>query len=103
MCGADTLFDFAQGQALYAKRATAKATARPEAADKSVRATRAMSICGNSEVHGDARLRFHGLPVLDIGLEVPLLHRLASRSSQDAGATQNLQLLDRAVSRDERL
>jgi len=29
-------------------------------------------------------LRFHGLAVLDVGLEVPLLHRLASRGGEDA-------------------
>ena len=52
--------------------------------------TRAKSICRNGEVHCDARLRFHGLPVLHVGLEVPLLHRLASRSSEDARATQDL-------------
>ena len=61
-----------------------------KAAGEGARSTRAMSICGNSEVHCDARLGFHGLAVLDVGLEVPLLHRLASRGSQDARATENL-------------
>lgn len=48
------------------------------------------SICGNGEVHRDASLRFHRLAVLDVGLEVPLFHRLASRGSQDARTAQNL-------------
>ena len=69
---------------------TPKPTPKPRAAGEGARSTRAMSICGNSEVHCDARLRFHGLPVLDVGLEVPLLHRLAGRGGQDARATQNL-------------
>jgi len=66
---ADTPFDFAEGR-------------RPLHTSN--------SICGNGEVHCDASLRFHGLPVLDVGLEMPLLHRLASRGSEDARATQDL-------------
>jgi len=71
-------------------RPSAKPTSKPRAAGEGARSTRAKSICGNGEVHRDARLRFHGLPVLDVGLEVPLLHRLASRGGEDARATQNL-------------
>jgi hypothetical protein len=89
-CAARTLPSTRSGPALSTKRPSAKPKARPTAADKSVRATPAKSICRNGEVHCDARLRFHGLPVLDVGLEVPLLHRLASRGSEDARATQDL-------------
>jgi hypothetical protein len=78
------------GPALSPQRPSAKPKASQTAADKRVRATRAKSICRNGEVDCDARLRFHGLPVLDVGLEVPLLHRLASRGSEDARATQDL-------------
>ena len=90
VCVTRTLPSTRSGPALSAKRPSAKPKARPTAADNSVRATRAKSICRNGEVHCDAGLRFHGLPVLDVGLEVPLLHRLASRGSEDARATQDL-------------
>src|SRR5260370_11786669 len=90
VCLTRTLPSTRSGTALSTKRPSAKPKARPTAADKSVRATRAKSICRNGEVHCDAGLRFHGLPVLDVGLEVPLLHRLASRGSEDARATQHL-------------
>ena len=71
-------------------RPSAKPTSKPRAAGEGARSTRAKSICGNGEVHCDTRLRFHGLAILDVGLEVPLLHRLASRGGEDARATQNL-------------
>src|SRR5260370_21800817 len=68
-----------------------------ERSDSSLR-----SICGNGEVHRDAGLSFHRLPVLEVRLEGTLLHSLARCGRQDALANENMQLLDFAVSRDER-
>jgi len=90
VCVTGTLPSTRSGPALSAIKTKCKPKARPTAADKSVHATRAKSICRNGEVHCDAGLRFHGLPFLDVGLEVPLLHRLASRGREDARATQDL-------------
>ena len=87
--GADTSFDVAQGTHCP-RKPSAKPKAKPKAAGEGARSRRANSICGNGEVHRDASLRFHGLAVLDVGFEVPLLHRLASSGSQDARATENL-------------
>src|SRR5260370_17342797 len=69
-----------------------------ERSDSSLR-----SICGNGEVHRDAGLSFHRLPVLEVRLQVPLLHSLASCGPQDARPTENMQLLDLPLSPNERL
>src|SRR5208282_5871105 len=64
--------------------------AGPPLLDRCPLRSRLRSIRRNGEVHGDAGLSFNGLPVLEVGLEVPLLHRLASRGGQDAGTAENL-------------
>src|SRR5260370_33525061 len=69
-----------------------------ERSDSSLR-----SICGNGEVHRDAGLSFHRLPVLEVRLEVPLLHSTASCGRPEASATENMQRPGCAVSRNERL
>ena len=53
---------------------------------------------GDSEIHRDARLRFHGLPALVVGFKSPLLHSFASRGGQDAWTADDLEFLNRPFS-----